>query len=160
MVGTLGQWAKRWGIPEIALNELYEQLRVTGVPESPKGAKTEAGATTHVRMQASKHDSVLWRNNVGQIDPTSYDGKSFIRYGLANDSKQMNKNIKSSDLIGIRRKLITMDMVGTHVGQFVAREVKKPGWKYSGTAREEAQLRYIELVISMGGDGAFTTGNY
>ncbi len=49
-------------------------------------------------------------------------------------------------------------MVGSRFGQFLAREVKKPGWKYRGTAEERAQLHFINLVNTAGGDAAFATG--
>lgn len=70
-----------------------------------------------------------------------------VRFGLANDSPAVNKRIKSCDLVGIRPN-----------GQFWARECKPAAWHYTGTEREQAQLRFIELVNSMGGDAAFTTG--
>lgn len=70
----------------------------------------------------------------------------------------MNKVIKSADLIGIRPVLITPGHVGLVIGQFVSREIKPTGWKYTGKAREEAQLRWAELVAACGGDAAFATG--
>lgn len=160
-MNNLYDWAKSWNIPPAALHDLINKLGA-GVqgPVAPEGAKTEAGASKHCRLQASQAGDILWRNNVGQVDPITYDGKSVIRFGLANDTKAMNKHTKSSDLIGIRRVLITQDMVGTIIGQFLAREVKTPDWSFKGTARENAQLNYLNIVITMGGDGAFTTGNY
>lgn len=160
-MSNMHEWGRRWNIPPAAIEDLKKTLGVSVMgPECPSKVKTETGAQSHCRLQAAQQGDVLWRNNVGQIDPTTYDGKSFIRYGIANDSKKMNQYIKSSDLIGIRQVRITPDMVGSMIGQFVAREMKHPNWTYKGTAREEAQLRYLELVISMGGDACFSTGNY
>lgn len=81
-----------------------------------------------------------------------------VRYGLANDSKQANDALKSGDLIGIRRVIISPDMVGHTIGQFVSRECKAPGWKFTGSGREAAQSAWAILVRNYGGDAAFTTG--
>ncbi len=105
---------------------------------------TEAGVSKRLRLDAAKAGVMLWRNNVGAYFD---DNGNFIRYGLANDSAAMNKRVKSSDLIGLKPN-----------GQFICREVKAPGWQYSGTAREKAQLQFIELVLAKGGDAEFSTG--
>ena len=105
-----------------------------------------------IRAEASQAGCVLWRNNVGAV--MSPDGR-LIRFGLANDSKQMNARYKSSDLIGIQRVIITEEMVGEVFGRFLAREVKAPGWTYRGTDREAAQLNYITKVNELGGSAAF-----
>ena len=105
--------------------------------------KSESAAQTEVRIAASHAGWRLWRNNVGA---GMVDGQ-FLRWGLCNDSSAINKRIKSSDLIGIKPG-----------GQFVAREIKPPGWVYSGTEREEGQLRFMTIVVAMGGDAKFTTG--
>lgn len=107
-----------------------------------------------IRLAAARHKAILWRNNTGAVHTD--DGR-FIRFGLANDSKSVNRNVKSSDLIGIKSVTITPDMVGKTVGVFVAREVKRPGWRYSGTDREVAQKRFIDIVNRMGGDAKFET---
>ena len=108
-----------------------------------------------IRLEASQAGLRLWRNNVGACRDTK--GR-LIRYGLANDSAAVNRALKSSDLIGIRPVVVTQEHVGRIIGQFVAREVKRSGWEYHGTPREQAQLRFIELVRSLGGDACFATG--
>ena len=116
---------------------------------------SEAGILSDIRLEASEVGARLWRNNVGAT--YTPDGH-FIRYGLANDSAATNKTIKSADLIGIRPILITERHVGQIIGQFISREVKAPNWRYKGNERELAQLRWAELILSLGGDACFTIG--
>ncbi len=115
----------------------------------------ESQLQTLIKLEASQKGARLWRNNVGAIHTA--DG-TFIRFGLANESKLQNSVIKSSDLIGIRPVVITQDMVGKTIGQFISREVKTPGWIYHRTNKhEQAQLAWIELINSFGGDACFAT---
>ena len=117
--------------------------------------QSEAAVQALVRLEASAMGIALWRNNVGVLK----DERGVpVRYGLANDSSQVNANFKSADLIGIRPVFITPAHVGLVLGQFVSREVKAPGWRYTGTEREAAQLAWLELVRRYGGDAAFATG--
>jgi hypothetical protein len=115
---------------------------------------SEAAVTNKIKLAASRKGVRLWRNNVGA---GILDGSRFVRFGLGNESSQMNDVIKSGDLIGIKPVTITPDMVGKTIGQFVSLEVKESGWKYRGTEREQAQLRWAELIKSLGGDAQFVT---
>jgi len=121
---------------------------------STKG-KLESTIQAEIRVEAAARGMVLWRNNVGAAKDAS---GNFFRFGLANDSAKMAKMIKSSDLIGIRPVVITQDMVGKTFGQFVAREVKREDWTFKGTPREEAQLKFLDLVRDLGGDAEFASG--
>ena len=116
----------------------------------------EATVQAQVRLNASGAGWRLWRNNVGAL----LDSRGVpIRYGLANDSSVVNRQIKSADLIGIRPVLITQDMVGKIIGQFVSRECKEGGWKPSPTdKREWAQRNWAQIVNELGGDAKFSTG--
>ena len=116
---------------------------------------SESGILSDIRLEASERGSRLWRNNVGATYTAQGD---FIRYGLANDSKQLNTAIKSADLIGIRPILITQAHVGQVIGQFISREVKRPDWKWRGTPAEKAQLAWADLIMSLGGDACFAIG--
>ena len=150
---NINQWAIEWGIPFEAVEDLRRKLGTINTDPVPnKNDGSETRVQTAIRLEASNVGARLWRNNVGA---TLTDDGSYIRYGLANDSKKMNAVIKSSDVIGIRPVTITPTHVGGVFGQFIAREVKREGWTYTGNQRELAQLRFIELVNALGGDGAF-----
>jgi len=151
----LHEWAIRHNIPFAAVAELRQMLGTgdTGLQPVPgeEGA-SEAANQTDLRVAMSKEGGRLWRNNVG----AGYlQNGQFIRWGLANDSKKMNERFKSSDLIGLRPVLITPAHVGQTIGQFVAREVKPTNWRYTGTAHEQAQAAFINLIVSLGGDARF-----
>lgn len=152
---NINEWAIKWGVPFEAVEELRAQMGVDDNPVTTGPAQDEIGVQQTVRLEASRKGLRIWRNNIGAVHTD--DGR-FIRYGLANDSKKMNDVIKSSDLIGIRPVVIEQKHIGFTFGQFVAREIKKPGWVYTGTKREMAQLKFLNLVYSYGGDARFATG--
>lgn len=158
MNAHLLRWAEAHRITPRALDELCLILASAphDVPATLSGAVgTEARVVSELRLEASQLGMRLWRNNSGAF----YDEKgNFVRFGLGNDSAQFNAVCKSSDLIGVKPKLITEADVGTIIGQFVAREAKKPGWTFKGTDREKGQLNFINIVNKLGGDAAFATG--
>ncbi len=118
-------------------------------------SKSEARVQQDVQLAASYAGGRLWRNNSGAY----FDKRGVqVRYGLCNVSKKVNKQIKSSDLIGITPVVITEDMVGQTVGVFTAVECKKEGWVYPGTEPEIAQKKFIDLVNSLGGRAKFYAG--
>ena len=86
---------------------------------------SEAGVQQAIRLALGSSPGVkVFRNNVGAYkDPRS--GR-VIRYGLMTGS---------ADLIGWRTVVITPDMVGTRIAQFVSVEVKAP----KGVVRPEQQ---------------------
>lgn len=149
---TLNNWAIKWNIPIEAVTDLRVMMGAINTDPPVLRGISEAANVNNIRVQASQLGLRLWRNNVGA---TMDDRGNFIRYGLANDSKAMNKKIKSSDLIGIRPITITPAHIGQVIGQFVAYEVKASTWHYTGNEHEQAQLRFLELVLSLGGDARF-----
>lgn len=154
---NLVKWAIKWGVSIDALDDLNDQLGLSdNVVLDNEAGKSEGAIQALVRLEASKKGLRLFRNNVGVA--MNKDGIRCLRYGLANDSELLNDVLKSSDLIGIRRVLITESMVGNTFGQFVAREIKESGWCYSGSKRELAQLAFIKLITSYGGDACFASG--
>ncbi len=153
------QWATKHNIPYAALQELLGLMRAvpTHEPFEPTDAAfdSEERVQAEVRIEASRDGTRLFRNNVGALRDAN--GR-MVRYGLANDSTRINKVIKSGDLIGFRPVLITPELVGNTIAQFVSRECKPRGWVYTGTEREEAQLAWASLVNSVGGDATFENG--
>lgn len=150
---NLAGWMLRHGVTPAAMADLARDLGL-GASAASDG-EGEAMVQSRVRLAAAREGIQAFRNNVGVL--TDKTGRP-VRYGLANDSKALNEKVKSSDLIGWRPVTITPAHVGTTIAQFWSRECKRQGWTYSGDAREVAQLAWIQLVASNGGDAAFTTG--
>ena len=117
---------------------------------------SESNVQARVRLEAARKGVRLFRNNVGA--GTILESGQFIRWGLGNDSAEVNHVLKSSDLVGWRRVLVTPDMVGTYVAVATMRECKPTGWRESSTdPHTVAQRRWIDLVNADGGDAAFCT---
>lgn len=156
-MNNLHAWAAKWGVPYAAVADLQQRFGMDGAAAAHVVPGTsESAIQSRVRLEAAAKGMRLFRNNVGALkDETG----RVIRYGIANDSAQMNKMIKSSDLIGINPVTITSAHIGQTIGQFVAREVKAPGWRYAATEREQAQLRFINMIAAMGGDAAFASSD-
>lgn len=153
---TLEQWAIKHGVSLVALQDLRGMFgHRTSAPPLPLAGDSEAAVQTRVRLDSSRAGWRVWRNNIGAGKLS--DG-SFVRWGLANDSAQLNASLKSSDLIGVRPVRVTPEHVGSVIGQFVSLEVKEAGWHFTGTEREIAQQRWLELIRSHGGHARFTTG--
>lgn len=115
---------------------------------------SEGALQNHVRYVSSQMGNYLWRNNTGVL-PNPETGRP-VRYGLCNDSANLNKVLKSSDLIGLTKITITPDMVGHTVAIFTASEIKEEGWKFNpNNSREVAQKNFIDLVNNSGGRAAF-----
>jgi hypothetical protein len=150
---TLDQWRQQY--PEAAaalaatINDALPPLRA----DQPQGS--EARAQQDLRLAAARAGLTTWRNNNGACkDETG----RLIRYGLGNDSAQLNRVLKMGDLVGIKPVVITPEHIGQTIGRFWMRELKRPDWRYTGTEHELAQLNAISLVLSLGGDAAFSRG--
>ncbi len=150
----LHAWAIRHGVPLEALAELAIMTGASGAVLTPPG-ESEARVQSLIRLEAPAKGVRLFRNNVGVLE--NRDGRP-VRYGLANDTKALNKELKSGDLIGWRSVTITPEHVGGRIAQFVSRECKPSGWKYRGDPHETAQDRWNLLVTLDGGDARFATG--
>lgn len=164
---TYNEWAARW--PQAAAE--LAQLTTGQAENAPSDLPPfdEAYAQQRVRFLIARAGGLAWRNNVGAT-PAKVDTicprcmfhfeqvQRPVRYGLANDSDRLNAVMKSSDLIGIMPRTITADMVGSVIGQFLAVEVKRPGWHYTGAGREKAQNAFLSICASKGALAQFSTG--
>lgn len=148
-------------------------LRQVFVMESSQGVgrlgTDEVGVQNTIRLSAAKQGALSWRNNVGATKAKEVHrcpkcsfrfevAQQPVRYGLANDSHQMNKRVKSSDLILAIPRMITPQMVGTTIAQFGAIECKHANWVFTGSEHEVAQMNYLQLVAQAGGFATFATG--
>ena len=117
---------------------------------------SESNIQSRTRLAAVAKRWRLWRNNRGAART---DTGSFIRFGLANDTKQLGDVLKSGDLIGWRPVVITADMVGTVIAQFVSVECKSETWTPPPLDTKDeaaaAQYRWAALVNSEGGHAVF-----
>lgn len=126
---------------------------------------SEAAVQTAIRIRAAELGVRPWRNNVGAC--TDESGR-VIRYGLANDSAQLQKRLKSSDLVGwvvlhfpAARPTMGSDQTAVPtraLAVFLSVECKKSDWHGDPSRfndREAAQQAWIDLVRADGGIAFF-----
>jgi len=125
----------------------------------PRSETTVQNLTRLAHLEATGGVGQVWRNNSGAgriID--DHGVERMIRWGLANDSQQLNKQIKSSDLIGITPVRIEPHMVGYYLGVFTAYECKPEGWRLRPSdERGLAQDRFLTIVKDACGFAGFVT---
>jgi hypothetical protein len=100
----------------------------------------EAAVSAAIQLACGRGPCRLLRNNVGALPAP--DGR-LVRYGLGQSGA--SRVVGTSDLIGWRSRVITPDMVGQTIAQFVAIEVKD-----RGRATPE-QLTWLDAVTRAGG---------
>ena len=161
MQALLDEWARVWGLNNpAALFDLRQRMGIAAnsampliEPQGEPGS--ESRQQSLIRLDAAQNYVWLTRNNVGAL----VDERGVpVRYGLANESKEQNKVVKSGDLIGIRSILIGPQHIGQVIGQFVSVECKWEGWTYKGDKHEVGQLNWCNFVLSKGGFACFATG--
>lgn len=139
-VTVFQEWAADWGIPPDAITDL--QARLAPEPVSTfREYRSEAAVLNSIRLAAAQRGWRLFRNNVGAMQDKT--GR-VVRYGLANESKQMNAVVKSGDLIG-----------WDDTGRFVSIECKGVGAR-TDADRLAAQQRWRDLVAASGGYAIIT----
>lgn len=105
--------------------------------------RTEVDVQNLTRLAIQAAGGVAWRNNRGALP----DERGVpVRFGLANDSTQLDRTFKTGDLVGL-----------TPGGLFLMLECKPPGWRYRGADRERAQWAAIQFVRLRGGRAGFVT---
>lgn len=135
--------------------------------------KTEAVVQSEIRAEAGKLSVLLWRNNRGAMEDAA--GR-VVRFGLGNDSPQVDRRLKSSDLIGVHTYFTDSDFGDPEKhGVFLAVETKAEGWTFPAAwrgmtpdtvakaftnlppdkARTLAQWRFLYIVHGAGGLAGF-----
>lgn len=123
---SFDQWAATYPEAARALQRLYP------LPPDPPDNGSEARIQGLVRLEGARKGYRLWRNNKGVLP----DRRGVpLRFGLANDTKQLSDQLASADLIG-----------WDPVGRFVSVEVKKAGGVIA-----DAQKNWAALVEAGGG---------
>lgn len=153
------EWAARFPGAAAALAQTLNAVQ--SAPVDGGGGKSEGWAQQQVRLKAAHAGWLTWRNNVGATPskcPDCNAPQRVVRYGVANDSAKLNAKVKSADLLGIRPLLITPELLGHTVGQFVSIEVKKPGHRFTGKGREAPQAAWASIVTRAHGFATFSTG--
>lgn len=134
---TPEQWRVQYPEAAAALRTVTVHTDPT---QHPVGS--EKRVENDIVLAVARTGGQLWRNNKGA-------GKvkdAFIRWGLANRTKQESDTWASADLIGIYPLLITSEHLGATIGQFYSVEVKKPGGRVA-----QAQENWAALVTARGG---------
>lgn len=151
------EWAAQWGVSDAAVEDW--ERRIGAARLDPTGGaglvQSERAVASTLQLEAARAGVLPFRNNVGALRD---ERGRLIRYGLANESAEQNRLLKSGDYVGIERVVITSRMVGTVMGRFWSREAKRSDWRYTGAGRESAQRAWIDLINSYGGNAAFFNG--
>lgn len=153
------EWARAYPQAATALAAVLHRVAEYEPPATPR---SEAAVQQAVRFEIARRGGLAWRNNVGATPAKCPDcgaPRQPVRYGLANDSAQLNARVKSSDIIAAIPLVIAPHHVGTRIAQFAAYEIKHEGWQYRGDKHEAAQAAFLSLVAGVGGLAQFTTGD-
>lgn len=160
LASELHEWAIAHAVGSSALLALTRVLSSFDAMPDPVNVdklSSEARVQSLVRLEAAQSGYWLTRNNVGAYKAPN--SSRWVRYGLANESKQQNALVKSADLIGFRQRVIVSTDVGSRIAQFVSRECKAEGWHFSpNDEHEQAQAAWRDFINSNGGDAAFVSG--
>lgn len=122
-------------------------------------ATAESKSSLVVRLRATAWGLKLFRNNSGVLPNPETNVP--VRFGLGNESKKINKELKSGDLVGWTPVTITPEMVGKTIAVFTNIEAKAIGFKHRETypvkSREYGQNNFNQLVLNAGGIAGFAS---
>lgn len=119
-------------------------------------ARSEKYEQEQIQLWCGRINLPLWQNTSGVLP--DQNGRP-VRFGLGNVSAKVNAVWKSSDLIGIYPRVIRQEDVGKMIGQFLAVEVKREGWRGPTTKHELGQERFHQTVQQYGGLAMFAAGH-
>lgn len=118
----------------------------------------EAKAKEQVLLRANQWGCRLYKNNSG-VAYTANDRPVF--FGLGNEGKKSDGDIRTPDDVGWTRVTITPEMVGKQVAVFTAIDSKKAGFTvksvYNPKTREYGQNKFFEIVKKAGGIAGFAS---
>lgn len=112
---------------------------------------SESDTQAAILLDLGRGDSRLFRNHVAK----GWTGE-FVRvdgpFTIIRNARRGSFGlcVGSSDTIGIKRTLVTPQMVGSTLGVFTAIEVKDAGGR-----RREEQIKFVRMVQSFGGYAGF-----
>ena len=112
------------------------------MPSSEKRIQDE------IRLAASDHGMVLWRNSMGQgwMGRKLSEENGYLRLANAYRISFGIGGKGGSDLIGYKSVTITPDMVGQKIAQWVAVEVKSKTGRLS-----KEQRHFLDVIEKAGG---------
>lgn len=114
--------------------------------------ETENTVSDSCRLDIQELGGFLLRNNSGVDRSASRP----VRYGLGHDSAEINKILKSSDLIGVVPVVIQPHHVGKTLGVALAVEAKAPAWEFRPRDKHAAaQLNFLNKFNKVGAVGCF-----
>lgn len=128
-------WADLAGKPRLDYSAHLTPKRASPVRNPDRISEADVNDTIR-EFSAKRDDLVLWRNNRGEA--LTSNGAT-VRYGVGPNG--------ASDWIGYRVLVVTPDMVGCEIAQFIAVEAKAP----DAGPPDDAQFRFISRVNVAGG---------
>lgn len=116
----------------------------------------EAKAKESVLLRANQWRSRLFKNNSGVAFT---EGGRPVFFGLGNEGKKGDNDIRTPDDVGWTEVTITPEMVGNTVAVFTCIDSKKLGFTvkdhYTKGTREYGQNKFFQQVIKSNGIAGF-----